>query len=697
MAVRLLILALLVAIVWAFATPDIPLFRAIFSSILAAMVAAVVFISSSTLDRFVRLQHPFLIFALAAPAVCMALQFVPIPIQGLGNPIWETASAALNEPLADRITVDTRATVQAIMHYNGVVALGLVTAIVASDRQRASQVLFVLVSVATVVSAYSIWRPISGLDGYSRGENPGSLANDAVPAVLGLLLSVAVIVRALERRRRVRQSLTSALGPATRLSLALVAMLICLATILIRGEMSIAIAALLGMTIVLALFAVRKWFYGIWGKAGALATAAVLVLASFTLVPMRQNTDLTIALSRQSQVATERMLQDTGLTGSGAGTYAVLLPIHRDIGTTASRERPTAAAAIAIDMGRSFLYGLSIITVLGAGALLRRSLLRGNDYIYAAIGSGAAVSLGILALIEDGILDFGPSLLAAALFGLAFAQSQPSTASEVSHSRSPRPVNGANGQYPTSPPTGPNAFRHGSVRLGLGFVAVVLIAQSGWLLAQSHLGGFLIRLPVISGTSIQALSRTPPNPLPRDGDLRAGNLASTALSKGNEIAASRPEGGTPTAALNAFADALHYSPLRGDLWLMLAAISKEQRSTGYDLVALLKLSYYTAPNDLALLPLRLTVALSIDSAVGEPELRELIKRDVKIAFANQPALRPALIAAYQSASADGKTFADNLISELDPAYLQSMHAGIRVPVPGPEFPPNKNPEQGAAR
>jgi len=120
---------------------------------------------------------------------------------------------------------------------------------------------------------------------------------------------------------------------------------------------------------------------------------------------------------------------------------------------------------------------------------------------------------------------------------------------------------------------------------------------------------------------------------------------------------------------------------------MLAVLSREQRSVEHDVAALLKLSYYTAPNDLALLPLRLNVALGEASVVNEPELRELVQRDVRMAFARQPALRPALIAAYQSAAADGKALVDNLISEWDSTALQSMRKEVPIPSPGTDLPP----------
>ncbi|PJG51833.1 hypothetical protein CVM73_28820 [Bradyrhizobium forestalis] len=699
MLVRFLMLALLVSVAAAFAMPDMPQARALCSALLAiAVLATAAFASSSAIARLVQRLRLFLLVVLVVPAIYMTIQLAPIPIHGSGNPIWATASAALNVPLAERLTVDIGATVRAFLHYGTAVALALIATVVALDKQRAWQLLTMLVSVAAIVSAYLLVRQTIGADSLSPGDGPALVVTGAGPAVLGLVLSAAMTARAFEERRRVKQL---SFRLTTTLSFALLATLLCLSAILARGDgTGTVIAALLGVGIIIAAFAIQNWFYGVWGMASVLATAAILFLAAVTLLPVRQNTDLAIALSAHDLAATERMLQDTGRAGFGAGTYVALLPIHRDIGAPSSRERPTAAAAIAIEMGRPFLYGVLIIAVLGAAALLRCSLRRRRDYVYAAIGSGAAAALAMLALVEDGILEFGASLFAAAMFGLAVAQSQRDTGAAASPSRSTRPVGEPDGPGPTSAPTHRYGIGNASMRIGLGSIAVVLIAQTVWLLAQpSYPGGLPVEALAANQAARQALLRVPlPNSLRGDGDLRSGRLAPAPQSTANGAAASRPEIEVDPAVPTVLARALQYSPLRGDLWLMLAALSREQRPVEYDVAALLKLSYYTAPNDLALLPLRLTVALGEVSVVSEPELRELVQRDVKIALARHPSFRPALIAAYQSASAGGKGLVDDLISEWDSAALQSMRKEIRVPSPGADLPPpNRVPGRGTAR
>ncbi|MBH5398246.1 hypothetical protein HZZ13_10645 [Bradyrhizobium sp. CNPSo 4010] len=692
MLVRFLMLALLVSLAAAFAMPDTQQARALCSTLLAmAVLAIAVFASSSAIACLVRRLSPFLLVILVVPAIYMALQLAPIPIQGSGNPIWATASAALNVSLAERLTVDTGATVRAFLHYGTAVALALIATVVALDKQRAWQLLTMLVSGAAIVSAYVLMRRTIGADGLSPGDTPVLVVTGAAPAVLGLVLSVAMTARAFEERRRVKQV---SIQLATTLSFALLATLLCLSAVLARGDgTGIAIAALLGVGIVLAAFVIQNWFYGIWGMASVLATAAILHLAAFTVLPVRQNADLAIALSTHHVAATERMLQDTGQAGSGAGTYVALLPIHRDIGATLSQERPTAAAAIAIEMGHAFLYGLLIVAVLSAAALLSCSLRRRRDYVYAAIGSGAAAALAMLTLVEDGVLEFGASLLAAAVFGLAIAQSQRDTATATLPSRSTREPDRPG---PTCAPTRTFAIGNASMRIGLGSVAVVLIAQTIWLFAKpSYPRGLPVEALAASQAARQAFLRPPSSSLRGDGDLRPGRLAPAQQPTANEAAASKPEIGADPDAPDV-ARALQRSPLRGDLWLMLAALSKERRSAEYDVPTLLKLSYYTAPNDLALLPLRLTVALGELSVASDPELRELVQRDVKIALTKQSSLRPALVAAYQSASADGRGLVDDLIAEWDSAALQSTRK--RVPPPGTDVPsPNGTRGSGLAR
>ena len=98
-------------------------------------------------------------------------------------------------------------------------------------------------------------------------------------------------------------------------------------------------------------------------------------------------------------------------------------------------------------------------------------------------------------------------------------------------------------------------------------------------------------------------------------------------------------------ALTNLTQALRYSPHRGDVWLMFAALADRYQWVRYQPGSLLKMSYYTAPNEFALFPLRLNVSLHAKGVVGDAELQDMVRRDISLILTRAPALKPALVAA----------------------------------------------------
>ncbi|WP_407118048.1 hypothetical protein [Bradyrhizobium sp. LMG 9283] len=660
MMVRLVILAELVAITAAFAMPESLQGWALASLILSAAALVVAIFPSPSSLGLAKLLRPGLIVVLAVPALWMALQAVPMPRGTLGNPIWATASAALNEPLAEMITVDTAATMFSLAQYCAVLAAALITAVISLDRHRAAHVLYVLLSIATIATAMWFDKEATGVAG----------PDGSTVAVLGVLLSCATAMRAVDQLLRHSRPGTIATAPLPVLSAAIIAMIVCMAALLIRANSTAVVAAIIGSGILLSVFAIRGWFPGLWGTAGVLATAAIVFIAIATVIPFRTNTDLAIALSTSSQTATERMLQDIGPAGSGAGASTVLLPIYQDVGVGASRERPTAAAAIVIDMGRAFLCGLVVIAMLAACILIRRSLSRTYDYVFPALGAGASIAVTILAFADHGILGLGASLLVAALFGLSFGQSVPGAGRDAIPSES----NETSDRIAVQASASRRRFASASVamwpRATLTVLGIALIMQAVWMvLPELFLGGRS------SLSSVVSTAAAWPNGISKPASVAAARedlwiRGGSRFSWDSALAADEQRT-APLVTSSAFARALRSSPLRGDIWLMLAARSKHS-SPQSSTAAMLKMSYYTAPNDLDLVPLRVSVALATDAVMREPEFRELVKRDISLVVRHRPALRPTLVTAYRSASADGKTYLEGLISELDPAYLDQM-------------------------
>ena len=221
----------------------------------------------------------------------------------------------------------------------------------------------------------------------------------------------------------------------------------------------------------------------------------------------------------------------------------------------------------------------------------------------------------------------------------------------------------------------PNTSTKTWLRVALTLFGVFLSAQAAWiLLAERHRLNH-IRLPVDGKTATIAFAE-------QDKIRRAASLAvvrgdlwaESAFTYGSQLWLDAGDQ-LNTEALKPLTRALRYSPHRGDVWLMFAALADKYKWSGYQPSLLLKMSYYTAPNELALLPLRLNVSLHAKGAIDDAELKDMVRRDISIILTRAPALKPALVAAYRSALPQGKVFAERVISEIDPGYLGVVRAG----------------------
>jgi hypothetical protein len=117
--------------------------------------------------------------------------------------------------------------------------------------------------------------------------------------------------------------------------------------------------------------------------------------------------------------------------------------------------------------------------------------------------------------------------------------------------------------------------------------------------------------------------------------------------------------------------ALVYAPFRSEVWLLLAEMAKDDELQTPNAATALTMSYYTAPYNQALTPLRLLVATR-GNAVRGPSLRQLVEQDLQIIFASKPEMRPAVIAAYATASPEGKHLIESVVQETDPAFRRKL-------------------------
>jgi hypothetical protein len=142
---------------------------------------------------------------------------------------------------------------------------------------------------------------------------------------------------------------------------------------------------------------------------------------------------MTLALAGTSNTTlvalSERVLYDAPLVGTGAGTFAAFAPIYRQMddpppGSTAA----TAAAALAIELGKPMFWLITLATVGSIFILLRASLQRGRDSFYPAMGGSCLTTLLLLSFNNAGLFGTASGSIAAAVIGLAIAQSKSRTA-----------------------------------------------------------------------------------------------------------------------------------------------------------------------------------------------------------------------------------------------------------------------------
>jgi hypothetical protein len=109
-------------------------------------------------------------------------------------------------------------------------------------------------------------------------------------------------------------------------------------------------------------------------------------------------------------------------SGSGAGTFAALLPMYVDIDDPPAAAAPTFAAQISIEMGRPAPLVATILAIAMVGMLLSGAFERGRDSFYPAGAAGCAVTLTIEAFLDSSLLATSVIIVVAIILGLGFAQ-----------------------------------------------------------------------------------------------------------------------------------------------------------------------------------------------------------------------------------------------------------------------------------
>jgi hypothetical protein len=412
----ILILLILAAPVVAVAGGVIP--AGLLLAIAAVAIALIVLtLPAGEFRRMATLWKPIAPIVLV-PCIWMLVQIVPVP-GWFAHPVWISASAALGEPLAGAITLDVGATLLALGRYSLALAIAVVATAASLNRKRAETILIVVTAAAASVAAGLIGLEL-GLFRIADLDLSAQLPEMLTITVVGFVLSFATALRVYENHRRHRATRARDASTTVAATVSFVATVICLSGIAMSAEPALLLAAASGALIMIGLAVIYRLRLGPWGQSGIFATAVVVLIGFFAAIPANRAVDPALTLSSQPSVS----ISDAKWVGTGAGTFAALLPIYRDIDDANLDAAPTAAASIAIEMGRPLLWLFVIVALIGVLSLLRRALARGREYVFAGAGAACIVAVLVSSFANAGALGLGASLLTCVVCGLALAQSR---------------------------------------------------------------------------------------------------------------------------------------------------------------------------------------------------------------------------------------------------------------------------------
>ena len=361
-------------------------------------------------------------FVAALPAIWMLIQAMPLPVSGPVHPIWKSAAPALGLSVAGSISIDPGATLISFVRYVLATAIAFVVAATSIDRHRAEWIFFAL-TVATIMTAL-MSLTLTLVDSGNFAEQR-ALAADA--AGLGIIFTVAAALHTSQSKVGKPDQTTARVGSAFVASLAGLA--ICLFIVIVGSIGATYFAFLFGVATLVASWIIWQFSLGSWGIAAIISIISLAVVAVVAFQPGIQNLGLTLAFANPAAMpliaVTQRIISETAWTGTGAGTFAAILPIYRDIDElTTGHIAPTAAAAITVEMGRPFFWAILVAAIALALRLVRGAISRRRDPYYSAAGASCVVTITLLSFANVGPLSTPIMLIGSVAIGIAIVQSK---------------------------------------------------------------------------------------------------------------------------------------------------------------------------------------------------------------------------------------------------------------------------------
>jgi hypothetical protein len=407
---------------------DSPIDQGVIPAVLAmALAFAARTIRPGQADRFFALARPVAIVA-AVPAVWILVQMLPLEIAGISNPIWDSASAGIGHAIRGGISIDPGFTLLSLSDYFTMVAVLFLSMIACLDRQRAQWVLFALTTATALTALILIGDKLAGVNFLSATSNTIPRIGALDSAALGLILSSASAIGVFDRYESQRSTGKSSIATfAMAFVFCVVAFAACTLAISLHPTGYLIVAAVSGLATLAAVVLIRRLGLGPWGRSAIGSAAIVVAISVVAMQPASQITALTLPLVPQVSVSSssiiERILAASPWTGTGAGTFATLIPIYRDPDDViAEYSAPNVATKIAVEAGRPAVWAALFIAIAAAAVLFRGALRRRRDSFYSAAGAGCMITLVLLSFTDAGMLQTPTTMVASAVLGLAFGQ-----------------------------------------------------------------------------------------------------------------------------------------------------------------------------------------------------------------------------------------------------------------------------------
>ena len=620
-----------------------------------ALAIAAITLRPGETEFLVSIIRHLLVFALL-PILWIVFQILPLRI--FAHPIWANAEAALGHTIAGTVSVDAGASVLSLGQYIVLAGITLLSAAIAIERGRAEVLLFTLTYAVTMIAVITLthaWLlPSLQLSPFLR-------AQAAVCVAMGTIVASAACIRTVERyetraarpRRRGSTLLLTFMGSSA-------ALVICATTLVLDGTRQEQVAAACGVALLVCITIIRRLQLQLWGIAIiaiSLTGATILLIAA---QPSARGRSLLLSFAVSSPTSppsvSERVLKDAPFAGTGAGTFAVVAPIYREMDDPPTDSvAATTAASLGIELGRPLLWLIVAATAASIVFLLNCCLKRGRNSFYPAMGASCLATMLLLSFVNPGLLGNAAGLIAAITLGLAIAQSKSRTSAEVlANSRTPK--------------------RSTKIvfRLATLLIAILIGVQSLWILLP-ELSRPGIELPtnsVSAGSASVTSRRDAAIWAARIGVIRGDLWAESAFTYADLLWDTSIDGAAPATELQRARKSLYRTldeaPEKSGAWLLLAGLALHYPSIAQDPTAALKMSYYTGPTEKHLMSLRLRIAAQAD-AFNDFEVRQFVSRDLRMFLAQH---QEAVIAeAHHVASPTGKHFIENVVSEIDPSAL----------------------------